>query len=209
MCKSVECDNTIATAVRGDRRAMERLLLEHYDRLEMRIAAQLPQSLQSLVQVEDILQETFVQAIQSMSQCQATSAESFTAWLDTIANNRVLDTIRLFTSLKRGGGRKRVRRNSRLDSSLADAVNLLYDSGSTPGRKAECREVITRMNSAIDNLPTDQRDAIRLRYLQGVSVNETARMVDRSPNAIRGLLHRAKRRLREIMESSSRWFDKK
>ena len=51
-----------AAAVAGDRVALERLLLAHYDELARRIDAKLPPRLQSTQAVEDILQLTFFQA---------------------------------------------------------------------------------------------------------------------------------------------------
>lgn len=197
-------DNTIPRAVNGDRHAIQQLLLQHYDRLETRVAAQLPQALRSVVHVEDLVQETFVHAIRSMPQCKATNAESFNAWLDAIANNRVRDMIRLLKCQKRGGIRKATGFSS---STFLD--KLCRSDSSTPGRNAARHEVIERVKSAIADLPSDQRLALQVRYLQGEGLDETARIIERSPNAIRGLIHRAKKRLREVMQSSSRWFDKK
>ena len=197
----------IADARDGNRQATERLLLEHYERLESRIASQLPRSLQSVVQVEDILQETFVQAIRRLSQCRATTAETFAAWLDSIASNRVLDTVRSLNCQKRGGGGIGPG-NGRPDSSLLEACGW-HRPDSTPGRKAARNEVIGRIHAAVDELPSDERDAIRFRYLRGESLEVTARAIHRSPAAVRGLIHRAKRRLRKVMHGSSRWFGMK
>src|SRR5262245_19504009 len=52
----------VAAAVAGDRVALERLLLAHYDGLARQVAARLPARLQATQAVEDILQLTFCQA---------------------------------------------------------------------------------------------------------------------------------------------------
>ncbi len=58
-------------------------------------------------------------------------------------------------------------------------------------------------------LPDDQREAIRLRYLSGRSLEETAAAMQRSPGAVRGLVQRAKQALRGAMVRSTLWLSKK
>jgi RNA polymerase sigma factor (sigma-70 family) len=95
------------------------------------------------------------------------------------------------------------------ESSGADGVGLLSDSCATPGRSAEGHEAVAAIRNALDELPTDQREVVRLHELEGQTIATTAESVRRSPAAVRGLVHRAKQRLRELMQSSSLWFDKK
>ena len=59
-----------AAAVAGDRVALERLLLAHYDELARRIDLKLPLRLQSTQAVEDILQLTFFQAFRDIAHFQ-------------------------------------------------------------------------------------------------------------------------------------------
>jgi RNA polymerase sigma-70 factor (ECF subfamily) len=68
---------------------------------------------------------------------------------------------------------------------------------------------VAAVRNAVDELPSDQREAVRLHALEGQTLATTAQNIRRSPAAVRGLVHRAKQRLRELMHSSSRWFDKK
>ena len=65
------------------------------------------------------------------------------------------------------------------------------------------------MQVGIVGLPGDQRQAVCLRYLSGMSLQETAVEMGRTPNAIRSLVHRAKQRLHHALRRSSLWFDKK
>ena len=52
------------------------------------------------------------------------------------------------------------------------------------------------MESEIEELPEDQREAIRLRYLQGWSLEQVASHFERSEGAIAGLLKRGMQSLR-------------
>ena len=53
------------------------------------------------------------------------------------------------------------------------------------------------LHVAIAGLPDDYRQVIRLRYLEGKSIAETAAAMDRTSNAIRALTDRAKKKLQE------------
>jgi RNA polymerase sigma-70 factor (ECF subfamily) len=57
-------------------------------------------------------------------------------------------------------------------------------------------------------LPPDQRQAIRLHFLEQLSVPETSAAMSRSTDAVRGLLERGKKRLRAFLGRSSIWFSK-
>ena len=57
----------VQQAVSGDREALERLLLLHYDRLARRIARRMPASLRRVMSEEDIIQQTFVSVFDSIT----------------------------------------------------------------------------------------------------------------------------------------------
>ena len=76
----------IAKAVAGDRRALEQLLLAHSLPLSLHIAARLPDSMKSILGVEDILQQTFVRAFQSIDGLEHTSERSFSSLIGSTRN---------------------------------------------------------------------------------------------------------------------------
>lgn len=208
MHSSVDWDLQIPLAVAGDRRATERLLLAHYATLEGRIAARLPSGLREVISIEDLLQETIVHAIRCLPKCGAQSSPAFAAWLHAIADHKVVDAIRAATCRKRGGDWRQVAHVNGSSVGWA-ATERVQDSAMTPGSAAARIEAVAALNSALDELPSDERRAMRLHVLDGKSLDETAIALNRSPGAVRGLIHRAKRRLRDWMHSSSRWFDRK
>lgn len=197
-------------AVRGDRQATERLLLQYASHLRTRIALRLPSSLKSVADADDVLQEVYVQAIRDISTCKAGSPEAFVAWLNVVADHRVGELVRYLNCEKRGGKMQRVELGSVGSGSfVGDGVELLSDSCATPGRAAARNEAVSAIRNAVDQLSPDQHEVARLHALEGQSLAETALNIRRSPAAARGLVHRAKQRLRELLESSSRWFDRK
>lgn len=185
-------------------------MLQYAAHLRARIGLRLPSRLQSVVDTDDVLQEVYVQAIRDIATCQAASPEGFTAWLNSVADHRVGEIVRNLSCRKRGGKMRRVWLGGLgSGSSYGDGVGLVPDSCPTPGRSAARHEAVAAVQSAVDGLPSDQREVVRLHALEGQTLVATAQTIRRSPAAVRGLVHRAKQRLRELMQSSSRWFDRK
>lgn len=55
----------------------------------------------------------------------------------------------------------------------------------------------------LQRLPDDQRIALALRYYLDLRVDDVAEAMGRNPGTVKSLLHRGKRRLREIIENES------
>ena len=174
-------DDLLAAAVAGDRAALERLLLLHCERLSRRIAAALPTAARQGATVDDILQQTLVQAIRDIGGLKSRSPGGFAVWLHTIADHRVQDFLR-------AEGRDRRRRVVQLvnlapgssSKSMLALVEQLSDHGSTPsGRAAKC-EAVLAVRVGLASLPSAQREAIQLHHLDGRSLEETAAETGRS-----------------------------
>lgn len=200
----------IAKAASGDRVALERLMLAYYSRLSQHIAPRLPQALLGVADVDDILQQTYVQVFRDIGEFEPRSDASFFAWLKTIAEHRAQDAVRALSRKKRGGGRRQVREQSDGQAtSAANLVEILSAGSHTPSRSIARREAVQAVQVAIAGLPEDQREAIQSRFLEGKSLEETADAMGRSPAAVRGLIHRAKQGLRAALGRSSCWLSRK
>ena len=78
------------------------------------------------------------------------------------------------------------------------AANSLHNGDSparTVGKKLD-------MEEAVEKLTDDQRQMVALKFTQGLSTNEVAEVMDRTPGAIRVLQFRAMSTLREILDRS-------
>ena len=200
----------IAKAVSGDRPALERLLLDHCDRLSRHIDRKLPRSVRSVLGVEDVLQETFAQAFRDVGGFEPRSSQSFFAWLRTVAEHRLQDALKALGRKKRGGDCRRIGKppDGRA-SSVADLVEMLSDRGRTASRSIARREAVGAIQVAIAGLPEDYQQAIRLRYIEGKSLAETAAAMDRTPGAVRGLLDRAKAKMVAALGRASLYLSRK
>jgi RNA polymerase sigma-70 factor (ECF subfamily) len=68
-----------------------------------------------------------------------------------------------------------------------------------PQEQVERWERAAALRERVETLPEDQRTAIRLRYIEGLSLAEVAERVGRNENATKQLLHRATTSLRARM----------
>jgi RNA polymerase sigma factor (sigma-70 family) len=83
---------------------------------------------------------------------------------------------------------------------------LLSDRGDSPSQAAARSEVVQAVHIGLASLPDDQREAVRRRYVERQDYIAAAKAMDRSPEAVRSLVYRAKQSLRDFMGRSSRWF---
>lgn len=200
----------IARATEGDRLALEKLLLNNYNRLAKHIAVKLPASAGAVLSAEDILQQAFLHAFRDIRNFQARSDASFYAWLKTIAENRLIDTVKALNRKKRGGDHHRIRKppDSRTGS-VVDLVEMLSGGGRTPSQSVARHEAVQAVQIGLASLPEDQRLAVQLRFIVGKSLAQTAQEMGKTEGAVRGLIHRAKQNLRDGMGRSSRWLSRK
>lgn len=199
----------VASAIAGDRIALERLLLAHYDGLAQRIETKLPRRLQSTQAVEDILQLTFLQVFRDMTRFELRDDSTFGDWISRIADNRLYDAIRQHGRQKHGGDLRRVPEEAHADGSIASLWEWTASGHTSPGSVAARSEALHALEVALASLPAEQRTAIQMRLLDGKSLEETAAALDRTSDAVRGLIHRGKQALLASMGRASLWLKSK
>lgn len=205
MSKAGPLDDVIRRAVAGDRAALDGLFAAYYAQLAKHIAPQLPADLHGTLAAEDVLQEAFLDAFQAIGNAKFESDEAFSGWLVSIVEHRRLDLIRAARASKRGGGW------SPLDAqreSMASMLGQLAVNLRTPSVSAAGHEAILAIQSALDRLPEDYREALRLRYVEGLPVAETAARMGRTEAAVRMLCHRALKEMGTLMGSASRFLSR-
>jgi len=201
-----EVSALVEAAIAGERVALERLLLAHYDELAVHITAKLPARLQATQAVEDILQITFCQAFRDIAGFEPREGPTFGAWLAKIANNRLLDAIKQHDGPKRGGDWQRISENVRDESRILSLLDWIAAAEPSPSSIVARDEALQALHVALASLAPDERDAIRLRLLEGKSLEETAAVLGRTPDAVRGLVHRGKEHLQAAMGRASHWL---
>ena len=166
----------------------------------------LPQELRPTIEPIDVLQDTYFEAFRRLADFRTEGTDSAYRWLVTIARNRVIDLVRMKRALKRGGadGARNVLQDAAFgqDSVVAMLAELAVYRR-TPSRSAVAHELMSAIEGAVDRLPETYREVIRLRYLEGLSVEETSQRIGRTTGAVKQLCHRAYKLLRVEMRSAS------
>jgi RNA polymerase sigma-70 factor (ECF subfamily) len=183
------------------------LLFAYHDRLLRHIGARLPASLRPLVDAEDILEQTYVMAFRALGQFQPRSERAFYRWLVTVGENQLRDAIKAQRRKKRGGKRQRVQRApSEQTTTKGELLDRVCGDDRSPSTVAARNEGVRALQVALARLNDDYRQVLRLSYLEAKSLDEVADEMGRSKDAVRGLLYRARQKLRDAMGQSSLWF---
>jgi RNA polymerase sigma-70 factor (ECF subfamily) len=146
------------------------------------------------IEVDDILQETFLTASRSLSEFTYRSPGSFMSWLARIADHVIIDTARYHDREKRHPDALiALDEDSRVPQ--AEPADLV-----TPSRILVRKERFQHVLDLLDKLPEDYRTVILLAKVEGKSTQEIAERLSRSREAVAVLLHRATLRLKELKD---------
>ena len=140
---------------------------------------------------DDITQDVFVQAYQSISSFKGDSKIS--TWLYRITVNRALD------HEKKKKRRKRLRFMGFLSGNREHEVDSIPEFDH-PGVLLEKKESAADLFNALKQLPDNQRIAFTLHKLEGQANREIAEIMGISLQAVESLMARAKRNLESILK---------
>ena len=180
----------------GDARALGEMLERHRAYLRLLARRQLSDRLRVRLDESDIIQQTFLFAHRDLPQFEGNDAGEFAAWLLRIMDRCVQQAIRDHATLqKRALGREEPQSG---DPEQQQGVTLQH-SDPSPSQRAMQGEDAVRLARSLEQLPDDQREAVRLRYLEGWQLNQISQSLDKSPAAVAGLLKRGLRTLRQTI----------
>ena len=164
---------------RGDQAALGELIRRHQTRLTQ-VAYRL---LRDPSEVEDALQEVFLKVYEHAHRFEPKATVS--AWLHRITANHCLNLLR-----------QRHPQES-LDEEDAPAVP---DAGANPLQVLEEQDLSRRLEQLLDALPENQRRALILKRFAGLSYQEIGEELGLSPQAVDGLLKRARHFLKKALQ---------
>jgi RNA polymerase sigma-70 factor (ECF subfamily) len=147
---------------------------------------------------EDLVQQTLARAFERRDRFRGASDAQRAAWLRTILAHALVDAVRKLA----GGGEDWRSLEAMLEQSSARLEGLLAADQSSPSGRVERQEQLVRLADALAALTEDQRRAVELKHLQGLSLVEVAARMGRSVPAVAGLLQRGLRALREGLGES-------
>jgi len=197
-------EERVARAVAGDEEALTALLLECAPALRQEVAAVLGARWRSVLEADDVLQVTYLEAFLRIGGFSHRGPGSFRAWLARIARNNLRDAIRELERLKRPPPERRLAPS--VDESTFALLEELGVTTATPSRHAAARESRDLLEAALLGLPEDYAEAVRGLDLEERPASEVAASLGRSEGAVYMLRARAHDRLRESLGRRSRFF---
>ncbi|HZK35798.1 MAG TPA: sigma-70 family RNA polymerase sigma factor, partial [Aeromicrobium sp.] len=137
---------------------------------------------------EDLTSETFARGLRSIQRFNW-QGKDFGAWLTTIARNLIADHFK----------------SSRLR--LEIVTDVMPESKTTTASTED--DVLTVISNemlfeAVNRLPKEQRDCVLMRFIQGLSIAQTAAALDRGEGAVKQLQLRAVRSLATLVPEDAR-----
>ena len=173
-----DTDLLAAGAVGGDADAFGRLYDMHVDRVYRHVYYRVGNN----EDAEDLTQQVFLRAWQAIGRYKKTSSP-FLAWLMRISHNLIIDFYR-----------------SKKDKAYLDSEIVANDSDSYPERVAEAEFDQQQLRRVILQLPGEQQQVILMSFIEGFSYTEIASAIGKSEGAIRVILHRALKKMRNMLE---------
>ncbi|SHN45627.1 ECF subfamily RNA polymerase sigma factor, BldN family [Cryptosporangium aurantiacum] len=173
----------VRQAQAGDASAFARIYDRYFDTVYRYISYRIG----SRTVAEDLTSEVWLRALRRIGSV-TWQGRDLGAWLVTIARNLIADH---YKSAR-----------ARLEVTTADMLDADDEAPGPEGRPEA--EVITRLDNAtlldaVRRLNPEQQECITLRFLQGLSVTETAQIMGKNDGAIKALQYRAVRTLGRLL----------
>ncbi|MDF2500295.1 MAG: rpoE 2 [Anaerosporomusa subterranea] len=174
----------ISAAQAGDQAALNELLSFHWQPIYQFVFYKVGNQHDA----QDIAQETFIRAFRALPRYQERNA-TFRTYLGRIALNLIADHWR------------RLGRAPQIVD-VADYRGLLEDTADKPEDQMIKSERQREVAAALAQLPEDQRRAVEMRLIAGLSVQETAQKMNKTEAAVKMLQQRALANLRKMFQDN-------
>ncbi len=173
----LEDDDSVKELLRqvqgGSEIALDRRLEMHRQRLQRTIAVELEPYLRARIDADDIIQNTFRDAFRRIDDFFEQNVLSFFLWLRQIAVNRLKDARRWHRAQRRNVHLEKAGGISHGQSSV-DLMNALAGSFTSPSEAFRRNELHQDLEEALAALSSQDQTVLKLRFLERLSLKETA-----------------------------------
>jgi len=178
------------------------LLVERRGALLGYIERRMGAALRGKIEPEDILQEVGVEIARTAEApvSPLSPGRDPFGWLCEVAERRIVDAYRrLFGAQKRSAAREVGLQGGAADDSRPGLLNLLVASLTSPTQALARDDRHERLAAALASLNEEQREALRLRYVEQMPSKEIAQRLGKSDGAVRVMLTRALKTLQTVL----------
>jgi len=173
----------VTRILNGDRKAFETLYDRHFPKVYNYVYMKLGDS----VETEDLVQDIFVSAIESLESYEGRS--SLLCWIFSITKNMLKN---LYRTRKQSG--------SFFVDAEGQCRNNFHKNFQTPLDHLEYKEFLQKWQENISKLPKDSKRIFYLKHFKGLTIKEISRTTDKSVGSIKASLYRAKIILTDRMD---------
>ena len=207
--QEAKLNGLLERAQAGDRESLIGLLEACAPRIRGRIAPKITGYLRPFVDEDDVMQVTFLEVVTRFETFTNGDAHGFVSWMSRLAENNLIDAVRMIEADKRPNPKNRVETAGRTGGGgepMHALIDLIGVTVTSPSKAVAGQEIKSALSAVLDRLPPDYATVIKLYDLQGRSAAELASELDRSEGAIYMLRARAHERLRDLLPSESKFF---
>jgi RNA polymerase sigma-70 factor (ECF subfamily) len=179
-------------------RPMPDVALEQYRSALLLLArAQLARQRLPDASASDLVQKTLLEAHRDRERFQGQTEAELFAWMRKALHHNFLDACARARAGKRAADC--TVREADLTQSFAGLDELLVAPDTSPSERAARGEELTRLAEALEQLPPQQREAVLLKHIAGLTLAEVSERLGCTPTATAGLLYRGRQRLQELL----------
>lgn len=195
-----ETTDRLRRAVGGDGSAMEELFAEHRLRLRRMVDLRLDRRLVGRIDASDVVQETFLEAVQRLPDYVARPDMPFFLWLRFLTAQKVVDTHRHHLGVQaRDAGREARPARPFPKADPESMTGIFLDTCTPPPAAAARNELRERLLATLNRMEPHDREILSLRHLEQLSNAEAARELGMDESAASKRYVRALTRMRAAL----------
>lgn len=179
----MDIDDVIRRIGKGEKQAFAEIVMQY----QQPIFGFLGRMSLSQAQAQEIAQEAFIRAWRHLDDYQSTKA-AFSTWLFTIARNLALNEL--------------TRARSQNEFSSGEELPDMASEAPEPMQVLCIKQQHLQLQAALRELTMQDRSVIGLAYVDELSMADMAKIEGCSVEAVKTRLHRAKEKLRKLMEKT-------
>jgi RNA polymerase sigma-70 factor (ECF subfamily) len=195
--------SVLQLAKAGDSLAIGEVLDGFRTYLTLLARIQIGRHLQSKADPDDVVQEAFLDAHRQFSNFRGESVDELASWLRKIMAGHLAQLIRRYCATEARNIRLEYSIEQDLDSSSTRLSRGLASPESTPSEAFRHREDLLVLAEMLEELPSDYRDVIVLRQIEGLSFGEISVRMERSEDSVQKLWVRGLQALRLLIHQKT------
>lgn len=183
----------------GDGEALGEYCIRQQTQLKAFCDRKLGNALRTKIEIDDILQDAQTEAFRRVVQHQVPDRDLF-GWLCHIIEQKIIDAHRRYFEASKRSATREISIDNPIDQEDGrghNFVNILALTLTTPSQAFSRNVKEQRMRSALEQLPPEHQEVLRLRFTENLSSKEIAERTGRTDAATRVLLTRCLQRLQQ------------